>query len=417
MSLSLAAQRARGFNARARAGQVVAAQFPTNSLVTGEGLPGSISDPNPPKFIGLFYSTPMPPFGSKIVVFDFFSALHTWPIALAQLGFQINHLYSTELDQSARVLGAHHIQVARRLLPTPSAIPNPIHLPHNVLDITFETLLATGHLLAPILVTSASWPCLYRSQANPKAGGADSPQAALLPHVVELLLKVDAYRLDHGLPPAVHLFENVHVTSANSDVVQRDQANVVDMLGKPIVCDAARFDSFAHRVRGFYSNVEAASVAEHALAGYERTPGLLLQAILDRHRYALPVQHNDSAVRGRYPVNVVGKLASCVPTLVSRAGSHAFRGPAGRFNASVVIDRSIHLPPSAGGVGSDDSRLRELNADERERAMGFSPGATAHPHALEQHRRQVLGQCCDMNQLRAVLATLVALSERRLSIL
>ena len=421
MSHPAAAAGARGLQAHHRASQAVQARFPGTSLVDGfapfsPGLSASL-----PEFIGSFQTTPHPPVGSSIVHIEFFAGIHVWAAAFAELGFCIQSLVACELKPSVRAVGLHHISVVNSYVQHP--IPQPLYLPHDILRISISDLVATGQLLASFVVITNSWPCVYRSMAGAQEG-VNSPLAPLIQHAIQLETQIDEYRAQHGLPPAYHYRENVPVTPANSLAVQQEQTEVEKAFGPFAVFDATLFDSYAHRLRAFSVSGETASVIMETLAGISRSDGLVAQNILDTGRFTLPVLRADTNRHGRLPVNTVGHPLSAFPTLVSRPWSYSFRGLAALQKASVVLDKSAkralaHQLPAGGVEGSSGlpSYYLELNADERERAMGFRPGATRHPLTSEMLRRHVLGQAVDMNQAIGLISICAALTTRRTSVL
>ncbi|CAM6104218.1 unnamed protein product [Calypogeia fissa] len=95
-------------------------------------------------------------------------------------------------------------------------------------------------------------------------------------------------------------------------------------------------------------------------------------------------------------VNRVGEPRAALPTLLSAPASYAYRD--GR--PGLVWDTQVQ-------------QLVEPNADERERAMGFTTGVTAVPSISEASRRQVLGQVMDLNCLTWIVSLGMA-QQRRL---
>ncbi|OAE24426.1 hypothetical protein AXG93_4530s1280 [Marchantia polymorpha subsp. ruderalis] len=86
-------------------------------------------------------------------------------------------------------------------------------------------------------------------------------------------------------------------------------------------------------------------------------------------------------------MNHVGQHRMALSTLVSYPASHAYRddGP------GLLWNNTLH-------------QLVELNADERERAMGFITGVTATASVSEASRRQVLGKAMDLNCLTWIVS-------------
>ena len=396
-----AAGRVHASRALRQAAAAVALQFPGDTLLTGV---------DPAISAGAFPPTRLPDLGSDIVVFEFFSGLHTWPVALSDLGYHVSFIAGCELDAAARRLGRHHLSVARATAPagaTPSLPDGVFDLPHNICDVQVDDLVRTGRLLHPNLIVCGSWPCQHRSMAGLRAGIA-SPMSDLAAELRRVISDVNRYRLAHRQPPVPCFLENVHVTALHPPEVQQDQARVRRLLGVPVVCDAARFGSNAHRVRELYTNVVPPAHLQRVLDAMERPPGLFLQDVLDPGRDALPVLRPEFPSQGRYVCNTVGAPRLTVPTLVSRPWSYAFRGPDAVSRGSVVLGPDSDADVQLGGRDGLPTIYHELNADERERAMGFTAGATCAADTSERQRRHAQGQSCDMNMLRGVLAAAVA---------
>jgi hypothetical protein len=117
--------------------------------------------------------------------------------------------------------------------------------------------------------------------------------------------------------------------------------------------------------------------------------------ILDPHRAPRCVYHDVQAPLA--VVNRKGEPRRALPTLVSFVRSYAFKdnGP------GLVWD-------------STTQEMVEPNADERERAMGFSTGTTNVPSLSEHQRRFLLGQAMDVTCL-TWLVSLVVVEQKRLA--
>jgi hypothetical protein len=162
------------------------------------------------------------------------------------------------------------------------------------------------------------------------------------------------------------------------------------MIGTPVVTDAARYGSYAHRVRAFWTNLATPSHLQLVLDAHQRPPGRLVDDVLDEGRTA-QLSHSTDAYP-RYPCNTQGQPLCALPTLMAKQRSFAFRegGP--------------------GMIWSQGSTLVEPNADERERIMGFPPGATLTASVSNADRHNLTGRAMDMFCLEALMATILVLA-------
>ena len=148
--------------------------------------------------------------------------------------------------------------------------------------------------------------------------------------------------------------------------------------------DAARFGSYAHRLRNFWSNLADPGAVQHAAEREQRPPGRWAQSVLDPTATAQAPRYDDKPPF--YGCNFVGRALQAFPTLMARLGSYSFReGKQGM----VYCTRT----------GS----LRELNPNERERALGYATGSTAAPGVGWRDRHAATGACMDAYCMDALL--------------
>jgi hypothetical protein len=160
------------------------------------------------------------------------------------------------------------------------------------------------------------------------------------------------------------------------------------ILGVPAV------GSRAHHPRLWWTNMAPAELLQSAM-GHIQWPDAYVNDILDPDQAPRRVYHNDQVPL--VVVNRRGEPRRALPTLVSFARSYAFKdnGP------GLVWD-------------STTQEMVEPNANEHERAMGFSTGATQVPSILEQQRRFLLGHTMDLNCLTWTMS-LVVVEQKRLA--
>ena len=148
--------------------------------------------------------------------------------------------------------------------------------------------------------------------------------------------------------------------------------------------DAADLGAAAHRVRLFWSNMMQPKLVQAAL------PKLLIPfpplcSILKAHHIPTRPGHSDRPPFATQ--NQLGGARLCMPTVVSYLGSRAFR-PKENGN------------PGEGEVFNTESNLwEELDAEEKEQLMGYTPGDTAAAGVSEADRAIRLGRALEGNTM------------------
>ena len=192
----------------------------------------------------------------------------------------------------------------------------------------------------------------------------------------------------------------------STTAVQEAYDEICSRLGSPVLLDAARVNSYAHRLRNYWQNICAPDKVQVTLDTYDRDDSLQLSDILDPGRF--PQQCTAANGAPWYPANEIGAPLKVLPTLVSYlgrngAGSHAFRngGP------GMVLDtlgRTDHPPV-----------LSALTIEERELALGYPSGCTdapflaATPEDTYAARHRITGCAFDANAVRTTLAVAMAI--------
>lgn len=175
-----------------------------------------------------------------------------------------------------------------------------------------------------------------------------------------------------------------------SETVREDYQLLQSILGQPLQLDAAQFGSRAHRLRCYWTNLAPQPAMQRVLATAVRPAGLLVQDILGPGRRCQQVCRDDE--EPFYKCNKVGQPMQALPTLVATVGSYAFRNE------------------GAGTVWDEEQQgWTEPTVEERERALGYSEGATAAPGVSRLVRHAVTGRCMDANVLMAMVAVAQAI--------
>jgi hypothetical protein len=210
------------------------------------------------------------------------------------------------------------------------------------------------HRCSHVDLVIAGWPCQGMSMAGKQNGLQDGHSSRFYD-----MIRVMRYlQTSHRQPPS-YIVENVPVVSISRSRTLESMYRIHNILGMPMLIDAAVVDSRAHRPRLWWTNLALAELLQSAV-GRIKQPDVYVSDILDPHKALRCVYHDDQAPLA--VVNCKGEPRRALPTLVSFASSYAFKdnGP------GLVWD-------------STTQKMVEPNADERERAMGFSTGTTNVP--------------------------------------
>jgi hypothetical protein len=208
------------------------------------------------------------------------------------------------------------------------------------------------------------------------------------------MVRVIRYLQTSQCRPPGYIVENILVVSSSRSRILESMHKIHDILGVPVLIDAAAVGSRAHRPRFWWTNLAPAELLQSVI-GRTRRPDVYVSDILDPHRTPQRVYHDDQAPL--VVVNHKGESRRAFPTLVSFAYSYAFKD-----NGPGLVWDSIM------------QEMVEPNADERERAMGFPTGTTNVHGMSEQQWRFLLGQAMDLN-CPTWIVSLVVVEQRRLA--
>ena len=314
-------------------------------------------------------------------------------------GIRIARYIYSDISASARAIAHHRLSTLTteypRLLP-PEAWSDAFSvLPQDVYLIGSTELINAGALDGTQWLVVAGFECQDLSPAGGGRGlrGARSSSFYPLVRIIGTLQQLQWSR------PPLYLIENtamqVGSRSASRPGILEDFDTICSVLGPNLLLDAARVDSFAARLRNYWTNMAPTPHLQVIFDMVRRTPGLAVNEILDPGRRAQRCTF--LAPRPYYPANVIGQPLAVLPTLVSFSASHAFRdgGP------GMVLDTEV-------------GALVPLSIGERERALGYATDATAAPTATFEERHTATGNCMDANALQSILAVSVAYGSRLL---
>jgi len=328
-----------------------------------------------------------------LVVYEPFGGLCAGLEMVLRNGLPVFQYLYSDIDPAARQVAQHRLALLQArypgLLPASALEHTFSALPQDVWQVTTEQLALLSQRWPRQWLVVGGWECQDLSPAGASRGLTGNRSSTLAP-LVKIL--ADLQQLQQHLPPA-YLVENVAMQHNPAQHIREHFGIISKALGQPVCLDATQFDSLAHRVRNYWTNLCSQQQLESAARQVQRTPGLTVQSVISpaASRFAAPVQQQDSSRAGRYPANFVGQPRSAWPTLMAYKGSRAFK----EGQPGAILD-------SAG------NRVDEPTAAEREAAMGYTPGDTQAPGVSEQQRREILGRCIDAHVLEAILAIAAA---------
>jgi hypothetical protein len=157
-------------------------------------------------------------------------------------------------------------------------------------------------------------------------------------------------------------------------------------LREPLLFDVAQCNSYAHRLRNWWTNLAPLSILQLALRYTIRNPNLQVSHILDDQSSYQPLTRKEKPPR--FPTNTIGKPRGAWPTFISSPGAHAFQGD----GLGLVYRHALAI--------WDEPKL-----EERKMAMGFQIGTTSHTKVTKLERNALLGRSMDLNSLTWLLVT------------
>jgi hypothetical protein len=219
-----------------------------------------------------------------ITLFEPFGGLGAGLEMCLHNGIKINRYIYSDISPLAQIVIEHRLwqltdQYPRQL--TYSAWDQALTtLPQDIYHITKEhisNLVQAGEQWLMI----AGWEC----QDLPNAGtglGLYGTRSRTFFQIINLLQWLQEATSQHNNPSAAYLIENTAFQHHwNSAVSNEDFSMVCAALGPPVVADAARFGSYAHRLRNFWTNLSSSTNINAAIQHMHRPAGLLVSSILE----------------------------------------------------------------------------------------------------------------------------------------
>jgi hypothetical protein len=122
--------------------------------------------------------------------------------------------------------------------------------------------------------------------------------------------------------PPSYIVENVPVVSSSRSKTLENMHKIHNILGMPVLIDAAAVGSRAHRPQLWWTNLAPTELLQSAVGRIKR-PDVYVSDILDPHRAPRHVYHDDQAPLA--VINTKGEPRRALPTLVSFARLYAFK--------------------------------------------------------------------------------------------
>jgi hypothetical protein len=167
----------------------------------------------------------------------------------------VHRYYYSDVDPITRSLAVTRLQTLHAwfpsLLPT-IAFQHAFVLPQNIKDADSESLLKVGANNGRQWLLVAGWECQDLSNAGSGKGLCGHHSSTFFP-LMDVCASLQL--LQPRLSPAF-IFENTSVqTHSNRTIAVDDFNTICSVIGQPVLLDAARFGSGAHRLRNFWTNL------------------------------------------------------------------------------------------------------------------------------------------------------------------
>ena len=271
-------------------------------------------------------------------------------------------------------------------------------LPMDVAAVDTAALLHAGALDQTQWMVIAGPECKDFSPAG-GSRGLTGRHSRTLYHCVQI---IGALQQLQAMPP-LFIVENaaMQYNWQSEHIREHDFPEICNTLGTPVTFDAAQLGAYAHRLRNYWQNMAPPSWVANAIAGTQRVGELQVDDILDTGRHSNAVQRKDW--HPMYPANVPGQPRSALPTLVAYPASRAFRVYRDDAGAITSVGPGCVYDSGLGG-------WTEPNPDERERALGYTTGATAAPGVTLRQRHVITGNCMDQAAISGLLQTCILLA-------
>ncbi|KAK3233749.1 hypothetical protein CYMTET_55966 [Cymbomonas tetramitiformis] len=208
--------------------------------------------------------------------------------------------------------------------------------------------------------------------------------------VVRLLSTLQ--QLQQQRPPG-YILENVSPLSHRPGTKIRDEVfpYIASVIGRPVSFEAAQAGAYAHRLRAYWSNLFQNHQFRSVMSKVVRPEGRIVSSILCKGWHPRPVIRTDRSPH--YVVNVVGEPLRALPTIMATQGSRAFR----RARMGTVVRNQDDEDA--------EEESREVNLDEKARAMGYSASELRMADGLNDvELASILGLAMDRRAMELLMA-------------
>jgi hypothetical protein len=199
-------------------------------------------------------------------------------------GWKVKRYLYVDNAPAPRIAAEHRLVTLAAQYPSqlaPSLLNNMFELPQDVEKITEADLRAAGATEDTPWLVVAGWPCQDLSPAGTGLGLGGN-RSGLFYDVLRTLTTLQRIQ---PVPPA-YLLENAAVQHNfnHPHLARTAYAELTQHLGQPLCLDAAQFNSRAHRLRNYWTNLADTTLVHLAASACSRIPGLLVDDILDPNR-------------------------------------------------------------------------------------------------------------------------------------
>jgi hypothetical protein len=329
-----------------------------------------------------------------VVVYDAFGGLCAGLDMVLSNGIRVRRYLYSDIDPAAQRVARQRVEqlhaLYAELLPRAAFADAFTALPADVRTIDAGALLKAGAGTCDQWLVVAGWSCEDLSPAG-KGKGLAGERSSNFYDAVRIVGTLQQLQLQQ--PPA-YIMENtaMQVSFTHASVREVDFPRICSIIGEPVLIDAARFGSYAHRLRNFWSNLAAPEHVRLVVQQAQRAPGRRVDAVLDAGRSTQPATRAQGPPF--YSCNQPGQPLSALPTLVAYPASRAFRNGG---------------PGMLRVAGTD--QLVEPSPDERERIMGYATGCTAAEGVSELDRHAITGRAMDRFAVTNLMGVYCALAE------
>ena len=201
---------------------------------------------------------------------------------------RIHRYYAVETDEVARTAAYHHLvqlqQQHPHLLSPAAVISFQTALPNDIRLISRQHLACLPH----VDLLFAGWECQDHSAAGRGLGLSD-PRSSLFYELIRVLTTLEDIQCTYStssMPSFAYICENVASHFDRRAHIRADFEEIRHYLGSPVVIDAARHGSGAHRLRAFWTNLVEPHILTAANQLVTRFISLNVNGILDPHHRA-----------------------------------------------------------------------------------------------------------------------------------